>query len=228
MSYNTVTNNYAPANNADNGANACPPVAMTNCVTSNVTDKSAWPPVTQQIMSNAGLEPPTYTCAIPPGPWRYVAAVKTDSTAFYVAELRAFSSAVDLAVGTPAYASSSAAPSLPSLAVDADALTYWQSAAAQGQWWETDLGAPKLISEVQFVSRQDVDQSSGRANFQLWLSNSQDMSVSRVVICTQSSTPLAYRGSLACANPTGDAYRYVAVVKTDATPLAMGELRVYP
>lgn len=106
--------------------------------------------------------------------------------------------------------------------------TPWATATGSaGGWWQTDLGSSYSLSDVQVLFRQDgQDNPAERANFQVWVSKYGDMSAGHTVACMVGALPLPYESRYDCTIPAGD-WRYVAVVKTDASQFALGQVRVF-
>jgi len=95
------------------------------------------------------------------------------------------------------------------------------------QWWEVPLARQYTLSEAQIVFRSDgYNYPTERENFQIWVSNSADMSVSKTVACTVGGTPLPYAGTYTCQLPAGP-WQYVAVVKTDPNEMVFAEVRIF-
>ncbi len=136
----------------------------------------------------------------------------------------------NLAVGRPSSASSVFASAYSAaMANDGFVGTGWSPNAPNANtkpWWEVDLGQAYRLSEVELVTRQDVDQPVTRQNFEIWASNKADMSL-HVVLATQGNTPLPFRASFRTAVNGSTAYRYIAVVKTVPEYFFLGDVRVY-
>ncbi|MEV0536798.1 RICIN domain-containing protein [Kitasatospora sp. NPDC050463] len=104
----------------------------------------------------------------------------------------------------------------PSKAVDNDGTTGWSPTGSDtSAWWQVDLGQPYQLGQFALTTRQDLDQSETRGNFEVRGSNDPNFG-SYTVLGRQTSTlPLA-------STLTGDidvrqAFRYVRVAKTDGS-----------
>jgi hypothetical protein len=194
---NAVNGNYIGS--AVGPINGTPP--SDNDVTDNISGLTSWPARAQTVISGAGLEP-AYT-GIRNGPQQE-----------------------NLAYGTPAVASSAQADHPASGANAGLTTTPWVSAGSGG-WWQTDLGASDSLSDVQILFRQDgVDYPEEREGFQVWVSNNGAMANGHTVACSVGGTPLPYESWYDCPVPAGT-WRYVAVVKTDSSRFALGQVRVF-
>ncbi|GAA0698529.1 hypothetical protein GCM10010193_61800 [Kitasatospora atroaurantiaca] len=102
----------------------------------------------------------------------------------------------------------------PSKAVDNNGATGWSPTGSDtSAWWQVDLGQSYQLGQFALTTRQDLDQSETRGNFEVRGSNDPNFG-SYTVLGRQTSTlPLA-------STLTGDidvrqAFRYVRVAKTD-------------
>ncbi|WP_405660554.1 RICIN domain-containing protein [Streptomyces sp. NBC_00079] len=102
----------------------------------------------------------------------------------------------------------------PSKAVDNNGATGWSPTGSDtSAWWQVDLGKSYQLGQFALTTRQDLDQSETRGNFEIRASNDPNFG-SYTVLGRQTSTlPLA-------ATLTGDIdirqqFRYVRVAKTD-------------
>ncbi|WP_405624493.1 RICIN domain-containing protein [Streptomyces sp. NBC_01396] len=102
----------------------------------------------------------------------------------------------------------------PSKAVDNNGSTGWSPTGSDtSAWWQVDLGKSYQLGQFALTTRQDLDQSETRGNFEVRGSNDPSFG-SYTVLGRQTSTlPLA-------STLTGDidvrqAFRYVRVAKTD-------------
>ncbi len=143
----------------------------------------------------------------------------------------------DLALNKAAWASSTLATDYDaSKANNGDINTGWSSAKGDtAAWWEVDLGQPYAITQIQLVTRQDQLQGDTLHNFEIWASNTADMSQGHVVLGTQSGDSLPHRStwtlyitnpSLPYPMPYTPPYRYIAAVKKDTDSFFIAELRV--
>ncbi|WP_327153372.1 right-handed parallel beta-helix repeat-containing protein [Streptomyces tubercidicus] len=200
--HNDVQNNYI-GSDAGSSHNSTVPDDKSDPNSTNKAGLTTWPAEAQNIISNAGLEP-TF------------------------AGLLNGLAQTNLAYKTTTFVSSSYSTDyLGPNANDERAGTLWASTHSDlNAYWETDLGASHTLSSAQILFRQDYDSPTERQGFEVWVSNDQDMSRSHTVACTVGGTPLPYRSTYNCPLPEGS-WRYVAVVKKDSKPLALGEVRVY-
>jgi GH25 family lysozyme M1 (1,4-beta-N-acetylmuramidase) len=135
----------------------------------------------------------------------------------------------NVALGQPAGAKSVYSRSYPATnAVDGSISTIFASYVGGGnQWWEVPLARQYTLSEAQVVFRSDgYNYPTERENFQIWVSNSADMSISKTVACTVGATPVSYAGTYTCSLPSGP-WQYVAVVKSDLNELVFAEVRIF-
>lgn len=168
----------------------------------------------------------------PTAPYRYVRIIKTvDSDYLYVAELRVFGAPAPVNAALTATATASSTYNSLTVAAKAndDAIaTGWSPLAPASDplpWLQLDLGSAKVIQEVQFVSRQDTNQSTTRGNFEVQASNDPTFA-SYVVLGANGSTPFAHQATWSTVPTTSTAYRYVRIIKTVADYLFVAELRV--
>jgi hypothetical protein len=95
-------------------------------------------------------------------------------------------------------------------------------------WLWLDLGQPRTLSRIELVTRQDIDQSFSRRDFQIMASNNGDFSQpGAVVLGSVGSTPLAFQSTFTVNVTDTTAYRYVAVVKSADGYVFVSELRVF-
>jgi Right handed beta helix region/F5/8 type C domain len=180
----------------------------------------------------------SYNCTPPPGTWRYVAVVKTDTVELVLGQVRVF--------GAPNYSTNSAPDSDVALNQSVSASSVWPGGygaanAVDGstattfaslenssdQWLEVSLPQQYALTEAQLVFRQDgYDQPTTRENFAIWVSNNSNMSLGYTVACTVGATPLPYESTYTCPLPPGP-WQYVEVMKTDTVELVFAELRVF-
>jgi hypothetical protein len=139
---------------------------------------------------------------------------------------RSLRSAVDLAQGHPATASSTISSGYTaSNAVDGNPATGWSATGSDtNAWWQVDLGSSTSIAQVQVLARQDLDQSQTRTGFQIELSNDPAFATFTTVARETASIPDA--GSVSFTVPSTAAYRYVRVQKTDGNYFFIADVRV--
>ncbi|WP_030323788.1 RICIN domain-containing protein, partial [Streptomyces sp. NRRL B-3229] len=122
---------------------------------------------------------------------------------------------LNLAYNRPASASSVYGSNTPpSNAVDNNGTTGWSPTGSDtSAWWQVDLGQAYQLGQFSLTTRQDLDQSSTRGNFEVRASNDPSFATYTVVGRQTSTLPLA-------ATLTGEinvrqAFRYIRVAKTD-------------
>ncbi len=92
--------------------------------------------------------------------------------------------------------------------------------------WQVDLGRTYTLSQIQLVTRQDMDQSATRQNFAVWASNDATFAT-HVVLGSQGSSPLAYQATWTQNVTDSTGYRYVRATKTANEYFFITELRVF-
>lgn len=103
----------------------------------------------------------------------------------------------------------------------------WSAASADtAATWSVDLSATYRIERVEVLTRQDIDQSITRRNFEIRGSNDPSFGVYSV-LASQGATPLAHASTFSAivSNPTG--YRYLRVAKTDGGYFTLAEVKVF-
>ncbi|MFF1723683.1 RICIN domain-containing protein [Streptomyces sviceus] len=101
-----------------------------------------------------------------------------------------------------------------SKAVDNNGATGWSPTGSDtSAWWQVDLGQAYQLGQFSLTTRQDLDQSETRGNFEIRASNDPSFATYTVLGRQTSTLPLA-------STLTGDidvrqAFRYVRVAKTD-------------
>ncbi|MFD5462608.1 RICIN domain-containing protein [Kitasatospora sp. NPDC127059] len=101
-----------------------------------------------------------------------------------------------------------------SKAVDNNSSTGWSPTGSDtSAWWQVDLGQSYQLGQFALTTRQDVDQSSTRGNFEVRASNDPNFG-SYTVVGRQTST-LPYAATLTGKIDVRQAFRYVRVAKTD-------------
>ena len=161
--------------------------------------------------------------------YRYVRITKTVAEYFFLGEVRVYGTELNLAANRPAGASSVFSASFgPAMANDTNTGSGWSpTGATQVPWWEVDLGGAFSLSQIQVVTRRDLDQPVTRQNFAVWASNNADMSLGHVVLGQQTTPPLPFQATWTLAVGDTTPYRYVALVKTAAEYFFLGDVRVY-
>ncbi|NOU86190.1 hypothetical protein GC102_10430 [Paenibacillus sp. LMG 31460] len=116
------------------------------------------------------------------------------------------------------------------MANDGNIATGWSPASATAEpnhWWQVDLGAAKTITQINLTTRQDVDQSVTRRNFEIRVSND-PMFATYATIAEQFASPLPYQGFwITPVYGTSGTYRYVRVVKTVNEYFFIADLKVF-
>jgi hypothetical protein len=171
----------------------------------------------------------TYNCALPSGTWRYVEIKKSDAGNMFLNEVRIFGARdSNLALNKPATASSVYSAAFPVAAANDGSLTsVWSSTGTDlHPYWQVDLGQQYGLSLFQLATRRTIDQYMVRQNFEVWVSNSADMTASHAVACSYGTPPLPHEATYSCTLPPGP-FRYVRVVKTDTWGFDMAEVRVF-
>ncbi|MFJ8624974.1 RICIN domain-containing protein [Kitasatospora sp. NPDC093550] len=104
----------------------------------------------------------------------------------------------------------------PSKAVDDNGGTGWSPTGSDtSAWWQVDLGQSYQLGQFSLTTRQDLDQSSTRGNFEVRGSNDPNFG-SYTVLGRQTST-LPFASTLTGDIDVRQAFRYVRVAKTDGT-----------
>lgn len=139
---------------------------------------------------------------------------------------RALRSSIDVAQGKSATASSSASSSwVASNANDGNPATGWSARGTDtNAWWQVDLGSAIPISQVQVLTRQDIDQSATRTGFQIELSN--DPTFATYVTVGRQTSTIPDAGSDSFNVSTTAAFRYVRAQKTDGQYFFIADVRV--
>lgn len=152
-----------------------------------------------------------------PTPYRYIRVLKKTPGYLFIGKLRAFARPPDLAAGKPAFASSEwSAEHCAAKANDGGptATGGWSPTGTEpSPFWQVDLGQPHSLARVDLVTRQDLDQPLSRQSFQIWASNSADMS-GHVILAAQGPRPRPFRDVFMAEVDDPTPYRYIRVVKT--------------
>jgi hypothetical protein len=93
-------------------------------------------------------------------------------------------------------------------------------------WWQVDLGASYLISTIELVLRQDIDQPPTRHNFEILASNVCDFS-SYIVLGRQGETLLDHQARWFASSNSSTPFRYIRAVKTSDEYFYFSELKVW-
>ncbi|MFE2061117.1 RICIN domain-containing protein [Streptomyces sp. NPDC059467] len=101
-----------------------------------------------------------------------------------------------------------------SKAVDNDSSTGWSPTGSDtSAWWQVDLGQAYQLGQFSLTTRQDVDQSSTRGNFEVRASNDPTFATYTVIGRQTDTLPLA--STLTGNIDVRQKFRYVRVAKTD-------------
>ena len=140
---------------------------------------------------------------------------------------QAFASSTNVSLFKPASASTVLSTGYsPEKGNDNDVTSGWSPTGSGQPRLVVDLMDPYEISRIEVVTRQGADQVETRRNFEIWASNTSDMS-NHVVLGTQGSNAIAYQATWAADVSLGTSYRYVAFVKTVPEYAFVAELRVF-
>ncbi|PBC70392.1 F5/8 type C domain-containing protein [Streptomyces sp. TLI_235] len=102
----------------------------------------------------------------------------------------------------------------PSKAVDNNGATGWSPTGTDtSAWWQVDLGQPYQLGQFALTTRQDLDQSATRGNFEVRGSNDPNFG-SYTVLGRQTDT-LPFASTLTGDIDVRQAFRYVRVAKID-------------
>lgn len=167
-----------------------------------------------------------------PAKYRYIAVAKTAPGYFFIAKLHVYGRDLDLAANKVASASSSYSSDLgPEQAVNGGASMIqgggWSPADSDLQsYWQVDLGRAAPLARIDLATRQVIDQSETRRNFQIWGSNDPEMKT-HAVLATQGSEPLPFKETFIAHIVDPTPYRYLRVVKTVPGYFFIAQLCVY-
>lgn len=110
--------------------------------------------------------------------------------------------------------------------VDVNNKTLWtQADSVYPAWVQVDLLDEYRIDRVEIVGRQDMDQPTTRANFEIQASNDPDFN-DFVVLANQGAIPFEHRGTCVLYCDNENEYRYVRIKKTDGQYFLVTEMRV--
>ncbi|MFE9453939.1 RICIN domain-containing protein [Streptomyces sp. NPDC006739] len=99
-------------------------------------------------------------------------------------------------------------------AVDNDSSTGWSPTGSDtSAWWQVDLGQAYRLGQFSLTTRQDLDQSATRGNFEVRASNDPSFGTYTVVGRQTATLPLA--STLTGGIDVRQKFRYVRVAKTD-------------
>ncbi|WP_055526375.1 RICIN domain-containing protein [Streptomyces graminilatus] len=101
-----------------------------------------------------------------------------------------------------------------SKAVDNDGATGWSPTGADtSAWWQVDLGKAYQLGQFSLTTRQNLDQSETRGNFEVRGSN--DPSFASYTVLGRQTSTLPYTATLNGNIDVRQQFRYVRVAKTD-------------
>lgn len=136
----------------------------------------------------------------------------------------------NLALGALATASSVYdRTTLPQYSVDGSiANGGWSPKAEPGEtpWLQIDLGKEHLLSRIEVILRQDIDQAETRKNFHVLGSNTPDFK-SATVLGVQGNTSLAHKATWSIDWNGKVPFRYLRVAKTRPEYFFIAEMRVF-
>ena len=104
----------------------------------------------------------------------------------------------------------------------------WSSSGQKGEipWMQVDLGTAKTLTKIELVTRQDIDQSETRKNFEIRASNDPTFTA-YTTLGKQGNEPLSYKASFIAPVTNVTKFRYVRIAKTAAEYFFMAEIRVF-
>lgn len=88
-----------------------------------------------------------------------------------------------------------------------------------------DLGAAHRLSEIELVTRQDIDQPETRRNFWIWAWSKSDLS-DLTLLANQGASSLNFRSTLRVGVNSEKAFRYIKVEKKVSEHMFVAVLRV--
>ncbi|MDX3241091.1 RICIN domain-containing protein [Streptomyces sp. ME18-1-4] len=128
---------------------------------------------------------------------------------------RGLAAKLNLAYNRPASSSSVYGSAWgPAKANDNDGATGWSPTGSDtSAWWQVDLGQAYQLGQFSLTTRQDLDQSATRGNFEIRASNDPSFATYTVVGRQTSTLPLA--STLTGNIDVRQKFRYVRAAKTD-------------
>lgn len=110
--------------------------------------------------------------------------------------------------------------------VDSNKRTLWTQTGTGGQSWvQIDLQDEYRIDRIDIIGRQDLDQPSTRANFEIQASNDPEFN-DFVILASRGATPFEHMGTCSLYSNNDKEYRYVRIKKTDSQYFLLAEVRV--
>ncbi|MBP3361625.1 MAG: discoidin domain-containing protein [Clostridia bacterium] len=131
----------------------------------------------------------------------------------------------NLAADKPATSSGSASDYPASAVFDVNNRSGWAQAGDAPAWVQADLLQPYRIDRIEVVGRQDMDQPSTRANFEIQASNDPGFG-NYVILAKQGQTPFEHKGTCVLYSEDEGEYRYVRIKKSDSQYFFIAEMRV--
>lgn len=109
---------------------------------------------------------------------------------------------------------------------DNDPATGWSPTAADtSAWWQVDLGKAHALGQFSLTTRQDVDQSATRNNFEVRGSNDPSFAT-YTVLGRQDATALPYGATLTAKIDARQKFRYLRIAKTDGAYFYVADFSV--
>ncbi|MFD8008270.1 RICIN domain-containing protein [Streptomyces mirabilis] len=110
-------------------------------------------------------------------------------------------------------------------AVDNDSSTGWSPTGSDSSaWWQVDLGQAYQLGQFSLTTRQDLDQSATRGNFEVCASNDPSFGTYTVIGRQTDTLPLA--STLTGNVDVRQKFRYVRVAKTDGAYFFIADFSV--
>ena len=159
--------------------------------------------------------------------FRYIRATKTvNHEYFWVTELQVMGD-VNIAYAKTASASTIyGAGYEANKGNDASISSGWSPTAPDNlHWWQVDLGSAYTITQIDLVTRQDIDQIWTRQNFEIRASNDPTFAT-YTVLGSQPNIPIAYQATWSAKISNGTTFRYIRAAKTVSEYFFISELKV--
>ncbi|MBF0432051.1 MAG: discoidin domain-containing protein [Fibrobacteria bacterium] len=110
---------------------------------------------------------------------------------------------------------------------DGNSATFWASEVSDNPWYQVTLDSAYIISRVDLVARQDIDQATSRTNFEIRASRSADFS-EFTVLGKKTDAAFAHKGTWTGVVDDTATYRYIRVQRiNNGGHITFAELRVY-
>jgi lysophospholipase L1-like esterase len=114
----------------------------------------------------------------------------------------------------------------PPKANDGQLSTRWASGSGSNHFWQVDLNEPHHLEQVVVTSSQTTDVEVHRKNFEVRASNQANFSTF-TVLGAQGATALPHQGGLTLSLANPKAFRYLRVVKTDASSFSISQVHAH-